>query len=235
MKKWLLPKNERPAAGLLDAILQARGFTGDFLVPRLASLTDPDDIPGIAAAARRVWEAGERGEKIVVYGDYDVDGVTGTTILLKTLRRLGREATYYIPDRYGEGYSLSTAAVRQLVAEGIKLIVTVDCGIASGAEIALARELGAEVVVTDHHNLPPVLPDTPWLVDPKMIAREHPAKYLAGAGVAFKFAWALLRAAGRKDNVFLTSLLDLAALGTLADVVPLTAENRVLAAHGLRL
>jgi single-stranded-DNA-specific exonuclease len=240
MKKWLVNLPADPSSPLLERILTSRGVITpaqreSFLNPKLAQLRDPLDIPNIKAAALRVLQAKERGEKVVVYGDYDVDGVTGTAIVLSVLRHLGMSPTYYIPNRYGEGYSLSPESVNKLASEGVKLIVTVDCGIASAEEIVLAGELGMAVVVTDHHNLPEILPPAAAVVNPKMISGDHPSKYLSGAGVAFKLAWMLLRLAGEKDSVFLTSLLDLAALGTFSDVVPLTAENRILAVGGLRL
>ena len=250
MKKWLL-HNVSPAeverlsaalkvSPLVASILINRGL-GDlaraemFLNPKLAQLRDPFEIPNIKMGAERVLLAKERGEKVVVYGDYDVDGVTGTAILVHTFKFLGLDVTPYIPHRYGEGYSLSLDSVRKIAALGVKLIVTVDCGIASAKEVAEANRLGLDVVVTDHHNLPLELPLAKAVINPKMISGEHPSKYLAGAGVAFKFAWALLKTAGVRDAVFLTSLLDLAALGTLADVVPLTDENRILAVGGLSL
>jgi len=225
---------------LLSKVLLNRGITDPdaaekFLNPKLNSLKDPFDIPNIPAAAKRVLLAKERGEKIMVYGDYDVDGVTGTAILVETLKFISAEVSYYIPHRYGEGYSLSLESVKKIAEAGIKLIITVDCGIASMLEIEEANALGMEVIVTDHHNLPRELPRAFAIVNPKMITGEHPSKYLSGAGVAFKFAWALLRVAGIKDSVFLTSLLDLASLGTVSDVVPLTGENRILAVSGLSL
>jgi len=206
-----------------------------FLKPRLNHLRDPLEIPNIAHAAKRVLLAKEKGEQVLIYGDYDVDGVTGTAILLHTLKFLGIAVSYYIPHRYGEGYGLSSEAVRSIAEQGVKLILTVDCGIASIAEVETANALGIDVVITDHHNLPQNLPQAHSIVNPKMISGEHPSKFLAGAGVAFKFAWTILRVAGIKDSVFLTSLLDLAALGTISDVVPLTAENRIFAASGLKL
>jgi single-stranded-DNA-specific exonuclease len=206
-----------------------------FLNPRLANLRDPLEIPNIVDAAKRVLQAKVNNESVLIYGDYDVDGVTGTCILIHTLRLLGINASYYIPHRYGEGYSLSLDSVKKIANSGVKLIITVDCGIASVAEIKAAKEMGVDVIVTDHHNLPKVLPAADAIVNPKMIPKDHPSKDLSGAGVAFKFAWALLRVSGIKDSQFLTSLLDLASLGTLSDVVPLTAENRILAVAGLRL
>jgi len=213
-----------------------------FLNPRLKDLCDPMQIPNTEKAAKRILLAKEKKEKVVVYGDYDVDGVTGTAILIHTLRFLGINADYYIPHRYGEGYSLSIEAIEKLAAEGANVILTVDCGISNVKEIKRANELGLEVVVTDHHNIPEQLPEAFALVNPKLISQEHPSRYLAGAGVAFKFAWALLKVAalpagrqGIKDVEFLSSLLDLAGLGTFSDVVPLKDENRVLAINGLKL
>lgn len=236
MKKWLIHPNV-PGLSLLEKILQNRGIgdTEAFLNPKLSYLKDPFEIPNIRSAAERVLRAKERGEKIMVYGDYDVDGVTGTAILLQTFRFLGADVSYYIPHRYGEGYSLSLESVKKVKESGVNLIVTVDCGISSAIEIEEANALGMEVVVTDHHNLPRQLPKAFAIVNPKQINGEHPTKYLSGAGVAFKFAWAIMRTAGVKDSVFLTSLLDLAALGTLSDVVPLTGENRIIAVGGLAL
>ncbi len=204
-----------------------------FLNPRLINLKDPFDIPNILAAAKRVLLAREKGEKVLVYGDYDVDGVTGTVILIETLKHLGFDPSYYIPSRYGEGYSLNLDAIQKIKNDGVSLIITDDCGISSVEEIEFASSLGMDVIVTDHHNLPGQLPKAFALVNPKMIEGEHESKHLSGAGVAFKFAWALLRTAGIKENGFITSLLDLAALGTVADVVPLTGENRILTVCGL--
>ncbi len=247
-KTWKLFKSDQNRAQALSQELKISPLTAQvlinrgirdlkeadvFLNPRLAHLRDPLEIPNIVEAAKRVLLARERKEKVLVYGDYDVDGVTGTAILLHALKFLGISASYYIPHRYGEGYSLSMEAVRKIAESGVKLIVTVDCGVSNFVEIEEAKRLGMEVVVTDHHNLPQKLPQAYAIVNPKLISEEHPSKYLSGAGVAFKFAWALLKTAGIKDAAFLTSLLDLASLGTFSDVVPLTAENRVLAVNGL--
>lgn len=206
-----------------------------FLKPSLNHLRDPLEIPDTAAAVKRVLEAREKREKVLVFGDYDVDGVTGTAILIHVLASLGIQADHYIPHRYEEGYSLSLDSVRQIADRGVKLIITVDCGVSSLKEIELAGSLGLDVIVTDHHNIPERLPPAHSVVNPKRLADGHPSRDLSGAGVAFKFAWALLRLSGSRDKQFLASLLDLAALGTISDVVPLTAENRVLAVNGLNL
>jgi len=250
VKNWTIspPQKEKSAElqsalkinPLIAQILVNRGLAvpaeaASFLSPKLAQLKDPFEIPNIEAAAKRVLLARERGEKVVVYGDYDVDGVSGTVILVHALKFLGLDVSYYIPHRYGEGYGLSVDSVRKIAEAGAKLIVTVDCGISSVAEVAEANKLGLDVVVTDHHNLPDKLPAAFAIVNPKQIVGDHPSKHLAGAGVAFKFAWALLRAAGTNESAYLTSLLDLAALGTISDVVPLTRENRIIAVGGLNL
>ena len=250
MKNWsLYPDRHEAAAGLAGSlnlsplvaqVLINRGLAeparaAEFINPRLAGLRDPFEIPNIERAARRLLAAKERGEKVTVYGDYDVDGVTATAILVHAFRSLEIETSYYIPHRYGEGYSLSLESVGKIAESGAKLIVTVDCGISSLAEIEAANRLGLEVIVTDHHNLPDRLPPALAIVNPKQIAGPHPSKQLSGAGVAFKLAWALFRLAGIKESAFLTSLLDLAALGTISDVVPLLDENRILAVIGLNL
>jgi single-stranded-DNA-specific exonuclease len=250
VKNWSIFPDHKEAAAELDRalnlgpliskILINRGIVTPaaaerFINPRLSFLRDPLEIPNIGSAAGRVLLAKERGEQVTVYGDYDVDGVTGTAILVQTFKLLGIKADYYIPHRYGEGYSLSLGSVRKIAAAGTGLIVTVDCGISSVNEVAEAKRLGLDVVVTDHHNLLEKLPGAFAIVNPKQISGDHPSRNLSGAGVAFKFAWALLRLAGIKDSVFLTSLLDLAALGTISDVVPLINENRILAVSGLNL
>jgi single-stranded-DNA-specific exonuclease len=250
MKQWRLRKAEPELAQKLASelilspvsaqILINRGITDlssaqIFMHPKLQYLKDPFEIPNILSACRRVLLAKERGEKVVVYGDYDVDGVTGTVILLETFKYLGIKSDFYIPSRYGEGYSLNTEAIKKIKDEGAALIVTVDCGISSLEEIEYANSLGMEVIVTDHHNLPQKLPPAYAIVNAKMIPGKHPSQDLSGAGAAFKFAWALLRTAGITESTFLASLLDLAALGTIADVVPLTSENRILTVCGMNV
>ncbi|MFA4967931.1 MAG: single-stranded-DNA-specific exonuclease RecJ [Candidatus Margulisiibacteriota bacterium] len=220
---------------LINRGIDTQKKADEFLNPRLLNLKDPFDIPNILDAAKRVLAAKEKNEKILIYGDYDVDGVTGTVILIETFKFLGLDPGFYIPSRYGEGYSMNLEVIKKFKDEGIGLIVTVDCGISNLIEIEEANSVGIDVVVTDHHNLPQDLPAARAIVNPKMIKNEHPSKYLSGAGVAFKFAWALLRTAGIKENGFLTSLLDLVALGTVADVVPLTDENRILTVCGMKI
>lgn len=250
MKKWILSE-QKPDLALefskvlkisptVSQILINRGITNIkeaevFLAPKLMNLRDPFDIPDMRKGVERILLAVSKKEKVAVYGDYDVDGVTGTTILFEALGQIGLSPIYYIPSRYGEGYSLNLEAVKKLKKAGVNLILTVDCGISSFIEIEEANALGMDVIVTDHHNIPKQLPNAVALIDPKLLSNDHPSKDLSGAGVAFKFAWALLRAAGISENSFLTSLLDLAALGTIADVVPLTRENRIISKQGMTL
>ncbi len=223
---------------ITSQVLINRGISDEsharsFLEPKLSDLKDPKEIPDILKAAKRVLLAKERGEKVFVYGDYDVDGVTATVIVLEALKFLGIDASYYVPHRYDEGYGMNPEAVQEIRSRGAGLIVTVDCGISNFDEIELANSLNMDVIVTDHHNPPERLPRALALVNPKLVPGHNPSRDLSGAGVAFKFAWALLREAGVKESGMLISLLDLVCLGTIADVVPLVGENRILAVQGL--
>jgi single-stranded-DNA-specific exonuclease len=211
----------------------------EFLDPKLTDLRDPNLLPNCAAAAERLHQAIRDGRRITVYGDYDVDGMTGTAILLKCLRILGTEANYYVPSRINEGYGLNQEAVRSLAERGTQVLVTVDCGIASVAEAETARELGIDLIVTDHHEPAERLPDAQAIVHPSLPGQDYPFAGLSGAGVALKLAWALCQQASGAKRVnprmrdFLISAVGLAAMGTVADVVPLIDENRVLVRHGL--
>jgi len=248
-KRWQISRQEKEAAQeiskaskistTLAQVLINRGLSGiseidAFITPKLNFLSNPYDIPGMEKAAQRVLSAKERGERVAVYGDYDVDGVTGTAILLLTLKDLGIDATYYIPHRYSEGYGLNNRAIKKLFDEGVKLILTVDCGISNVIEIEYANSHGMEVVITDHHNPPDILPKSHSTVNPKLIDGDHRARELSGSGVAFKFAWGLYRAAGIKDSANLMEMIDLAGLGTIADIVPLLDENRILAIYAIK-
>ena len=211
----------------------------DFLDPKLSALRDPQLLPGCSEAAKRIHAALEARRKIVVYGDYDVDGMTGTAILWLCLKLLGADVRYYVPHRVDEGYGLNCEAVRTLAADKTELLVTVDCGIASVEEAALARELGIELIVTDHHEPGERLPEAVAIVHPHLPGGDYPFAGLSGSGVAMKLAWALCQQASGAKRVgqhmkdFLVQAVGLAALGTVADVVPLVDENRVLVRHGL--
>ncbi len=238
---------ERAAAvpAVVAQLLLCRGivepqFARDFLDVRLASLRDPETLPGVASAADRLMAAAGAGRRIVIYGDYDVDGMSGTAILYLCLRMLGGDVAYYVPNRIDEGYGLNATALETLSQQGAKLVITVDCGIGSIAEAQVARRLGLELIVTDHHAIGAELPAADAIVHPALPGGNYPFTGLCGAGVAFKLAWALCQRASQSKKVgaplreFLMQAMGLVALGTVADVVPLLDENRVLVRHGLR-
>ena len=217
----------------------APALVREFLDARLDSLRDPEDLPGVTAAADLVTAAIAAGRRIVVYGDYDVDGISGTALLHLCLRMLSAEVSYYVPHRVDEGYGLNGDALRTLAGRGAQMIITVDCGTASVVEAELARELGLELVITDHHQTASTLPAADAIVHPALAGSVYPFAGLCGAGVAFKLAWALCQRASQAKKVgprmrdFLMQAVGLVALGTVADVVPLVDENRVLVRHGL--
>ena len=203
-----------------------------FYNPRLEDLHNPHLFPGMERAVSRLSSAVGRGEKIVVYGDYDVDGVTATAMMVRLLRRLGGDCDYYLPNRLTEGYGITADAIRTIAERGAKVIVSVDCGIAAREETALAASLGVDMVVTDHHEPHGSPPDAVAVLDPKLPGCGYPETSLAGVGVAMKLAQALSGAIGSEPELW-QEYLDLVALGTAADIVPMTGENRILVAHGL--
>jgi single-stranded-DNA-specific exonuclease len=211
-----------------------------FLDPKLGDLRDPDELPGVPAAADRVMAAITERRKIYIYGDYDVDGMTATAILTQCLRLLGADVAYYIPNRVDEGYGLNDEALKTLADRGAQMVITVDCGVASLAEAETARTLGLELIITDHHEMAERLPNAAAIVHPRLPGTTYPFGGLCGAGVAFKLAWAICQRANQAKRVsermrdFLVQAVGLVALGTVADVVPLVDENRILVKHGLR-
>ncbi|MBK9119945.1 MAG: DHH family phosphoesterase [Phycisphaerales bacterium] len=251
--EWIIhpPHPERDAfaraAGirpLLAQLLLQRGVTradavGSFLAPEFKGLLPPAELPGAVAAGARLAAAARAGRRIVIYGDYDVDGVTATAILWHTLRAAGAQVAFYIPSRLEEGYGVNGEALDRLKEEGAEVVVTVDCGITAVEEAARARALGLELIITDHHQPRAEHPDAAVLVHPTALGRSRNPD-LSGAGVALKVAWALAQdfcGAERVAEPFRTCLLDataFAALGLIADVVPLTGENRIITSFGLR-
>ena len=220
-------------APLAAMVLASRGI-GDDRQARAyldcnAPLLDPFLMTDMDKAAGRVGLAMSRGEKIAVFGDYDVDGITATCLLTDFLRRHGADAVSYIPGRLEEGYGLNPIAIHQLHDEGVKLIVTVDCGITAVSEAELCRQLGIDLVITDHHECKQTLPAAAAVVDPHRPDGGYPHKNLSGVGVAFKLASALC---GSQEGV-LEEYADMVCLGTVADVMPLQGENRVFVARGL--
>ena len=247
-RKWSVRPADPPAADALARktgvspvtaqILLNRGIADaaaarDFLRIDIAQLRDPYEIPGMQAAVDRLDHAIRRGERIGIYGDYDVDGVSGTALLTRYFRLHETDAPAYIPHRTQEGYGLNAVGLQALADQGVRLLVTVDTGTTAHAEIARARELGMDVVVLDHHVPDATLPDGATVVNPMLGDVPNP---LASVGIAFKTAWALAhRCEEDKQRFaeFLPSALTLAALGTVADVCPLAGDNRVLVALGL--
>jgi len=219
------------AHALVNRGIRRESEARDFLDPALENLHQPGDLLDLERAATRILAAVSAGERILVHGDYDVDGITSTFLIVRTLEELGAAVEYRIPDRLRDGYGLSVAAVDDAHARGCSLLVTVDCGITASEPIAHANALGIDVVVTDHHEPPERLPEAHALVNPLRPGCEYPFKSLAGVGVAFKLAERLLRGRGGLDRA--SQYLDVVALGTIADVVPLVGENRVLARLGL--
>ena len=220
-------------APLAAMVLASRGI-GDDRQARAyldcnAPLLDPFLMTDMDKAAGRVGLAMSRGEKIAVFGDYDVDGITATCLLTDFLRRHGADVVSYIPGRLEEGYGLNPIAIHQLHAEGVKLIVTVDCGITAVSEAELCKQLGIDLVITDHHECKQTLPAAVAVVDPHRCDGGYPHKNLSGVGVAFKLASALC---GSQETV-LEEYADMVCLGTVADVMPLQGENRVFVARGL--
>jgi len=257
-RRWSLPAEagatatgETPAESLMARVLHSRGLRHaeqfkKFCEPKLTDLHDPGSMPGIDAGAARIIDAIRRNELIAIYGDYDVDGIAAAAILYHTIKAIQPAARVrtYVPHRLEEGYGLNCDALRQLRAEGTDLVVSVDCGITAVRSAATAREIGLDLIITDHHGLPhdrEALPDALALIHPAVPGSRYPFTDLCGAGVAFKLAWRLATMWCNSQRVseslqkMLIDMLPLAALATIADVVPLTGENRILAAFGLRM
>jgi single-stranded-DNA-specific exonuclease len=202
-----------------------------FLRPSLDHLHDPMRLTGMAAAVGRLEAALARRERIAIHGDYDVDGITSTVILRRALELLGGDVVHFVPDRVKDGYGLQPAALERLHADGVRVVVSVDCGIRAQAAADRARGLGLDLIVTDHHEPDAVLPAALAVINPKRPDCSYPDKDLAGVGVALKLVQALCGRAGRER--WLPAFVKIAAIGTLADVVPLVGENRVIARLGL--
>ncbi|RMG26478.1 MAG: single-stranded-DNA-specific exonuclease RecJ, partial [Methanobacteriota archaeon] len=223
---------------VLSRILLKRGID-DFekaqvyFRPTLEHLHDPFLMKDMDKATARLHQALANGENILIYGDYDVDGVSGCTLLYLALSRMvGSKVSYYIPDRLSEGYGLSPESVKEIAERGVNLIVTVDCGVTAVEEVRLANSLGMEVIVCDHHEPGDELPPAVAVLDPKRADCPYPFKELAGVGVGFKFLQGLYQHLGLEQSE-LDEYLDIVAIGSCADIVPLVDENRILVRHGL--
>ena len=218
-------------------LLMARGVHNKaeaqrFLYPSEKNMYDPFLMKGMEAAVCRISQAMDAREKITIYGDYDVDGITATSILYLYLTKAGADVDYYLPDRMSEGYGLNEHAVRMLAETGTKLMVTVDTGISAIEECRLAKSLGMDVVITDHHECQEELPEAVAVVDAKQPGETYPFLYLAGCGVSYKLVQGLK--AYRNDQTDITEYLELVAVGTVADIVPLYDENRIIVSEGFR-
>lgn len=224
---------------LVRQILQGRGYSGDEMVAEFLwpayerSLHDPFLLTDMEPAVARIQLALKQNQPIVVYGDYDIDGITATAVLTEVLAQLGAKVTSYIPDRFEEGYGINLAALKKLQKGGAKLIVSVDCGVTSVTEVAWAQSHGLDVVITDHHSVPETLPAAVAVVNPKRTDDLYPFKDLAGVGVVFKLVQALQQRGAKFEIGQEKWLLDLVALGTVCDVVSLVGENRALVKYGL--
>jgi single-stranded-DNA-specific exonuclease len=230
--------NELKVSTITARLLAMRGLTNPddasrFLNPSLDQLYDPFRLAGLECAAERLMKAIAGRERISVHGDYDVDGITSTVILRRALELLGGDVTHFIPERLTDGYGLQPGTIDRLHAEGVKLIVSVDCGIRGADAARRARELGLDLIITDHHEPDTELPDCCAVVNPKRHDCSYPDKNLAGVGVALKLVQALCHRAGK--SAWMPAFVKIASIGTLADVVPLVGENRIIAKLGLQM
>lgn len=247
-KRWKKRSESVSEGPLVDRVLAARDISPEqadaYLNPSLKELHDPGLLPYIDIAARRILDAIQASERIVVFGDYDVDGITASAILVRMIRTIRPDANLgtYIPHRLDEGYGINNSAIEQIASEGAKVIVSVDCGITAIEPALVAKRVGIDLIITDHHNPPASRSELPHafaVVHPRHPDSEYPFGELCGAGVAYKLAWRMstLHAGSEKVTpacrAALIDLLGFAALGTIADIVPLVDENRVISRHGL--
>ena len=204
-----------------------------FINPSFTDLKDPFLLPQMTKGVERIVEALRQNERMMVYGDYDVDGITAAGLMFLVLNKLGAQVSYYLPNRLVEGYGISEDGLAEAVNQGVKLIISVDTGVTAVEEVERARELGIDIIVTDHHEPGPTLPDAIAIINPKIQPEEDGGHELSGVGVAFKVAQALYRRLNQPETE-LEEHLDLVALGTSADIVPLIGENRILTKFGIR-
>lgn len=248
--RWIVPEPPDPEAVAalcrnlslseqVATLLLIRRYTDDesakkFLRPRLEQLRDASLIKGAETAVERLARAVTEGETVLVHGDYDVDGICSTTILIRTLRQFGANAVYFIPNRFTDGYDLGAAGVAAALKQRASVVVTCDCGTTAVEPVAKLCEAGIDVIITDHHLPGTALPACLAILNPNQDREDNPDKDLAAVGVAFKLALALAKKLGKND-AFIWRMLDLVALATIADVAPLTGENRILVRYGLRM
>lgn len=252
--RWVLPRDSETDANCLAAALNLHPLAAQVLVNRghrteeqanaflsdkLSDLPDPSSMKGMSKAVERLARALRDKQKVTLYGDYDVDGVCSTSLLYLFLRSLGVEVATYIPRRLGEGYGLNAKAIEKIAADGSSLVVSLDCGITSVSEVAHANQLGLDVIIVDHHQVAGEIPPALAILNPHQVGCGYPTRHLCAAGVAFNLCLGLRRQL-RSESAFngckepnLRSMLDLVALATVADMMPLTGANRILVKHGL--
>ncbi len=222
---------------LRDRMIARRGIvdTERFFAPDFSHLSDPFLFPGMDRAVDRVLHARQTGERVVVFGDYDVDGVSATALLVRFFHEIGVQVSYRLPHRVRDGYGFRAHFLDDLSEKSVKLIITVDCGTRDTDTIATARSRGIDVIVTDHHSVPETLPDALAVLNPRLPDTSYPFPGLSGAGVAFQFLHAVALQIFSHDEIvhILRKYIDLAALGTIADCMDLVGENRVIASLGL--
>ncbi len=233
-KKWII-KDESTLSTPIEKIVSNRGI---FSEPELSDFLDPFLFDQMEKILEKIAKAIEENHKIIIFGDYDVDGITGTAILYKILSELGATVSYRIPNREKDGYGLSKKFVDEFIEKNINLVITVDCGISCFDEVKYAKEHNIEVIITDHHTIPERLPEDAYaILHPKTENSNYPYKELTGAGVAFKLAQALIRSNFEKEHwdEKENGLVDLASMGTISDLGPLTGENRLIVKKGLKI
>jgi single-stranded-DNA-specific exonuclease len=256
VKRWIEPETSPCVKDALTSGLGISKTTADILINRgirdkeeaesflkasLDDLVEPFTLWDMDKVVRRILRSVREDEKMLVYGDYDADGITATALLVHFFKDIGKKVSYYIPRRQGDGYGISLPALRRIKDTGVKLIITVDCGISSVEEVEAAREMGMDVIITDHHEPPGTLPASYATLNPCIKGQDYPFPGLAGVGVALKLAQGVMAGLDGKDKAGpgidkrLEKYLDLVALGTVADVVPMKGENRILVRHGLGL
>ena len=229
--------HQGPYDSVYEALLAVRDLTSEQLAIGAEGLHRPELLTDLPRAVQRIEEAIRAGDRIVVFGDYDVDGITSTALLLDCLQVCGASCDFILPVRHTDGYGIKPPGLRRALEKGARLILTVDNGISAFEALELAQREGVDVVVIDHHRQVQELPPAHSIVNPNRLDCDYPFKGLAGVGLAFKVVQALTAAflSGDERRTYLNRLLDLVALGTIADVAPILDENRVLVRHGLRV
>lgn len=218
---------------LLNRGIKTPKAVNSYMKKSLEDIHNPFMLDGMEEAVCRILSAINEKEKIVIYGDYDVDGITATATVYKFLKSQGADVTYYIPDRFSEGYGLNILAINKMARDGAKLMITVDCGITAVGEVEFAKTQGLDIIITDHHTCREELPKAVSVINPKRADSSYPFSGLAGVGVAFKLVLALAIKLGMNTRQVFMEYVDMVALGTIADVVPLIDENRVIADKGI--